>query len=66
MMVGFVDQNRAKWGVEPICKNLQIARIRQFKPGLRSREGVTPNHRFLQQVEADAEYAAGRRTVPCR
>ena len=24
-MVGFVDQNRAKWGVEPICKNLPIA-----------------------------------------
>lgn len=25
MMIGFIDQNRKTWGVEPICKNLQIA-----------------------------------------
>ena len=25
MMVNFIDENRDSWGVEPICKNLQIA-----------------------------------------
>jgi hypothetical protein len=25
MIVGFIDQNRGTWGVEPICENLPIA-----------------------------------------
>jgi transposase InsO family protein len=50
-MVSFIDQHRAEFGVEPICKQLPIAPATYYEQKARQRE----SERIPQRLRRDAE-----------
>jgi putative transposase len=51
MMVSFIDQHRAEYGVEPICEQLPIARVTYYEQKAREAEP----ERLPPRVRRDGE-----------